>query len=282
MFSKKKIRPNQIYNVQGQSYTLLNQIGFGRFGSVWTSTTQNGEYAAVKIVDFNHSGNNASLNERLSSFRTEIKMISKMRNEIEYVVTMYGYEFNPRYGMGFIILELADESLIDRVRNLHQRHLRSKIFDRYDYIPSKDRQEIWVQLMNIILALHRHRIVHRDIKPANLLFFGPIMKVIDFGIAQDELAGYSGNQRVAGSHPYSAPECFHGRIPITSKADIWSVGAILYFMTYGKRPEYETPQPPVGVSPTRSSLVQDVLNRCLQRNPNRRPDHRWLVQHPLT
>ncbi|CAF4313685.1 unnamed protein product, partial [Adineta steineri] len=38
----------------------------------------------------------------------------------------------------------------------------------------------------------------------------------------------------------------------------------------------------VGVSPTRSSLVQDVLNRCLQRNPNRRPDHRWLVQHPLT
>ncbi|UJR38642.1 hypothetical protein I4U23_031307 [Adineta vaga] len=282
MFSNEIKHSNKTYRIQGELYTVLDQLGYGTYGSVWTSITENGEYVAIKIFDFNRSSNRISLNERLNSFRTEIKMANRMRNETEHVVTIYGYELNSKYSLGFIVMELADELLIDRVRNLHRIHSRSKVLDYEDYISSKDRQIIWIQLVNIILALHRYGVVHRDLKPANLLFFGPILKVIDFGTAQDERAGYNGHQRIGGSRPYSAPECFSGRIPITSKADIWSAGAILYFMTYGKRPVYETTKPPNGVPPTRSHHVQDVLHHCLQRNPNRRPDHQWLVEHPLT
>jgi len=73
-----------------------------------------------------------------------------------------------------------------------------------------------------------------------------------------------------------------GEAPITSKADIWSAGAVLYYLTYGKEPVDETPKPPYGVPQTRSILVQDVLHHCLQRNLNRRANHDWLARHPLT
>ncbi|CAF4192977.1 unnamed protein product, partial [Adineta steineri] len=44
----------------------------------------------------------------------------------------------------------------------------------------------------------------------------------------------------------------------------------------------ENPQPPYGFPEIRSTLVQDLLHHCLQRNSNRRPTHRWLACHPLT
>ncbi|CAF1481141.1 unnamed protein product [Adineta ricciae] len=142
-------------------------------------------------------------------------------------------------------------------------------------------KNLWIQLVNIVCALHRNNIVHRDLKPANLVFFGSTLKLVDFGIAQDASAQYNPHQR-GGSHPYSAPECFVYYMPITSKADIWSIGAILYYLTYGTSPVYESAQPPSGYSPTQSNLVQDILYHSLQRDPNRRVEHRWLVEHPLT
>jgi serine/threonine protein kinase len=81
---------------------------------------------------------------------------------------------------------------------------------------------------------------------------------------------------------YSAPECLTSDAPITTKADIWSAGAILYYLTYGTKPIYWNSKSPPGVPPTRSTLVQDVLHHCLQRNINQRADHHWLAQHPLT
>ncbi|CAF1365783.1 unnamed protein product [Adineta ricciae] len=280
MSANDAMHANRTYSIQGEPYTLLNRLGHGSFGSVWRARSQSGEYVAVKIVDFSRARFYIGLNERAHYFSNETRIMSRLKSETESIVTMYAHEFNPRYGAGFIAMELGDESLIDRVRVLHHVHLRTGSLE--DYIPAKDRQNIWIQLVNIVLALQRQGVVHRDLKPANLLFFGPNLKAVDFGTSQDESAGYHHHQKTGGTRPYSAPECFSGRVPITSKADIWSIGAILYFITYGRRPIYETSQPPYGVFPTRSHAVQDVLYQCLQRNPNRRPDHQWLVQHPLT
>ncbi|UJR06974.1 hypothetical protein I4U23_011262 [Adineta vaga] len=279
MFPKEIVHANHTYKIQDKFYTLINRLGFGAYGSVWTSTTQNGDYAAVKVFDFNRSRNRLSATQRLNSFRTEIKVAERMLNETEHIVTMYGYEYIPKYGVAFIVMELADESFSDRVKNLHSK---SRLSLSGDYISADDRQNIWIQLVNIVLTLHRYGFIHRDIKPANLLFFGSNLKVIDFGIAIDEYDRYNRYQGTGGTRPYSAPECFWSGFPITSKADIWSIGAILYLITYGIGPLYESSQPPMGSRPTRSSLVQDVLHHCLQRNSYQRADHRWISEHPLT
>jgi len=53
-------------------------------------------------------------------------------------------------------------------------------------------------------------------------------------------------------------------------------------VTYGKAPFYGTPQPPIGIPQTSSTLVQDLLYRCFQKSPNRRATHHELAENPLT
>lgn len=67
------------------------------------------------------------------------------------------------------------------------------------------------------------------------------------------------------------------------KADVWSLGAILYYMTYGQPPTYETgPLPPRGQQWTRDPLLADVLRRTLVANPSQRLDTNDLLMHPYT
>jgi serine/threonine protein kinase len=85
-----------------------------------------------------------------------------------------------------------------------------------------------------------------------------------------------------GTPYYSAPECLYPGPRVTSKADIWSAGAILYYMTYGKPPFQDSSLPPPHSYPTRSANVADILNHCLQQNVQQRGSHSWLARHPYT
>ena len=93
---------------------------------------------------------------------------------------------------------------------------------------------------------------------------------------------YDPNASPIGTPHYSAPECFDTNAHITSKADIWSAGAILYQMTYGSPPLEDSARPPRDSYRTQSVNVGEILNRCLQYNPHQRASHHWLAQHPYT
>ena len=89
------------------------------------------------------------------------------------------------------------------------------------------------------------------------------------------------NSDCAGTPYFSAPECFKSGI-ISSKADIWSVGALLYYATYGTAPIHNSSRPPSDRHRRQPSYVTDVLYHCLQADPKKRGSHNWLVQHPYT
>ena len=77
--------------------------------------------------------------------------------------------------------------------------------------------------------------MHRDIKPDNILIHNGNLKIADFGFCKplenaNELA-----QTMLGSPIYMAPEVIKGEI-YTMKADIWSIGVVLYKMLFGKCP----------------------------------------------
>lgn len=130
-----------------------------------------GHPAAVKTIDISgqRTGRNFDPYDLAESFQKEIKMAYKMRKETRHVVTIYGFDFDPRTGLALMAMELGGDTLAKRIEKLHimndmqKRHHRmdGTVSPSKDYISSRERKNIWVQLANIVQTLHRHRVVSR-------------------------------------------------------------------------------------------------------------------------
>jgi serine/threonine-protein kinase len=143
-----------------------------------------------------------------------------------------------------------------------------------------------------LAAAHAKGIIHRDIKPENIIITNEgIAKIADFGLARspDDGAG-SRDAVVSGTVSYMAPEQLRGDA-VDHRADLWSLGVVLYEMWTGRRPftaEYEqalsytilhekhqsvsTIRPEIPVS------LEKVIDRCLEKAPLQRyPDARTFL-----
>jgi serine/threonine protein kinase/sugar lactone lactonase YvrE len=104
-------------------------------------------------------------------------------------------------------------------------------------LPVEEAADIARQVAQGLAKAHRQGIVHRDIKPANLMITTDgVVKILDFGIAK--LAGAAAITRTGvalGTPAYMAPEQIKGE-EVDSRADLWSLGVVLYEMLAGRRP----------------------------------------------
>lgn len=248
------------------------ELGAGAFGKVYPARrVTDGMNFAVKVMSL--AVNSSELPSLIESFLNEIRLSMKLSSESKHVVKMFDFDFN-RSGLAFIVMELGNEDLEKRL--LH----RSTI--------SIEQQKIlWRQILNILLTLHRHSIVHLDLKPSNLVFFGNRLKLVDLGISQKHNTKRQGPN---GTYGFSAPEIYHisneSKSHCTSKADIWSVGAILYWINYGDSPKYDPYNdcyhPPKGLPSVQNSDLIDIFRHTLRYDYRRRPDTNWLTQHSFT
>src|SRR5215813_3722532 len=155
--------------------------------------------------------------------------------------------------------------------------------------------EYGVQISRGLAAAHEKGIVHRDLKPENLfLTKDGRVKILDFGLAKltqvqpapdsdsAALAEKTEPGMVMGTVGYMAPEQVSGR-KADHRADIFAFGAILYEMRTGRRAFRrptsaetmssilnEEPQSISQIVPTLSAALQRVVQRCLEKNPERR------------
>lgn len=139
-----------------------------------------------------------------------------------------------------------------------------------------------IQLARVVAYLHDHNIIHRDIKPANAMLRNDgTVKLIDFGLARhfDDLQVRG--TRVRGTPAYMSPEQLTGE-PLTPACDVYQLGVCLFEALSGRLPfsskgdmgyhHVHTAAPSIHeFRPHVSDELEDLLTRCLSKNPAERP-----------
>lgn len=147
------------------------------------------------------------------------------------------------------------------------------------------------QIISAITYCHSFNICHRDLKPENILITEDLqVKIADFGLAALHQTDTHRLATACGSPHYAAPELYKYRQYRGDKADIWSLGVILYAMLSSTLP-FDDPNPRVMMERTKkgqytmpkglSYEAEDLIRRMLQVNPERRITLKQIWHHPL-
>jgi len=149
-----------------------------------------------------------------------------------------------------------------------------------------------------LAAAHEDGVVHRDVKPGNIIIDGEgRVRVADFGLAThacDDSDTDAGS--LLGTPDYMAPEqAFGDPAEVTSRADLYGLGAVLYEMLTGRPPltgatplavlrklEEEEPAPPSSHNPDVSPEVDALVLRALEKDPERRHASARALAEALT
>jgi PAS domain S-box-containing protein len=153
----------------------------------------------------------------------------------------------------------------------------------------------------VLADVHRAGVVHKDINPANILITGPERRpiLIDWGLATtfaEERPGFTHESNIAGTLAYLAPEQ-SGRTGrgVDQRADLYAVGATLYEVAVGHPPFgngdaltlihdhlARLPLPPSQVNSTVPEALSDIIERLLEKEPDRRYQSAQGLAHDLT
>jgi eukaryotic-like serine/threonine-protein kinase len=255
-------------------YRIIEKIGAGGMGEVYRAHDERLERdVALKVL---HPGMLSGEAAR-KRFRKEALALSNLNHP--NIATVH--DFDVHEDLYFLIMEyVAGENLSEK---LHGGSLAEIEVLR-----------LGMQLADGLAAAHEQGIIHRDLKPGNTrLTTDGRLKILDFGLAKlmqppsgttetAETASIGQTRGLVGTLPYMAPEQLRGE-PVDGRTDIWSAGVLLYKMTTGRSafPEADSarlitsiltaaPVPPRDLNPQLSSGIENIILKCLEKNPEDR------------
>jgi serine/threonine-protein kinase len=252
-------------------YRLIEKVGEGGMGVVYrTYDEQLDRDVAIKILPQGALSNESSRRH----FRKEALTLAKLNHpNIETV-----YEFGSQDGVDFLVLEYVAGST-----------LANKILA--GPFSEKEVAQLGVQLAAALEEAHDRGIVHRDLKPKNIAVTPKgQLKVLDFGLAKllepensDSTKDLlSSTEAFAGTLPYMSPEQLRGK-PADARSDIYAAGMVLYEIATGKHPFSGKPgsalidailnmqpPPPGWLQHDISSTLEQIILKCLQKEPENR------------
>ena len=216
----------------------------------------------------------ASDPEAKARFLQEARLASSIAHENIIAV----YDFGEEDGRPFMVMEfLEGESLRDAIEKR-----RTGDFAR--------RLQIALQVGRAIGHIHLKKIVHRDIKPENI-HLDPLgrAKLMDFGIAKSDGMRLTKTGFTLGTPYYMSPEQVLGQ-DVTTQADVYSFGVLLYELLAGKKPiEAENFEKifhkilyePLNLEPLHEAAVApaaiDLIRKCMAKPPAERPNGFGIV-----
>ncbi len=268
------------------SYRITQELGSGGMGVVYAAQhVVLGSKAAVKMLLPRHSSDK----EVVSRFFNEARAATRIKHPGIVAVFDFG---NHASGSAYLVMELLEgETLAQRLR-------------RVGKMPWRETLVLARQTAGALEAAHRAGIVHRDLKPHNLFLVrdpdlpgGERVKVLDFGIAKlaagpgtGDDTGHTREGAVLGTPKYMSPEQCRGAGQVDERADVYSLGCVLFAMTCGEPPFsgegsgdvmakqiYEPPPRPSTLVSTIDRGVESLILSCLQKDPSWRPQSMGMV-----
>lgn len=249
-------------------YHLRDLIGEGGMALVYRGfDTQLEREVAIKIMKDTHKKER----EFITRFEREAKIAAALQHN--GIVRIYDY--GESKNCHFMVYELIEGTNLRQYLKVHAPF----DFERTIVIAH--------DIASALGAAHFRGIVHRDIKPANVLIERTgLLKLADFGIAifynDLELTQLTKNEALIGTASYMAPEQAR-KMPISPATDIYSLGAVMYEMITGQRPFSgsstlaiivqhisEKPTPPHLLAPNIPQALEEIIMRCLEKEPEMR------------
>ncbi len=208
-------------------YRITRLIGDGGMGAVYEA-----EHLILKVqvaLKFLHAdlAERPGLSER---FLREARVSASIQSPHVTRVTDVDTTEN---GSPFLVMELL------RGESLQQ------LLDRVHTLPEDTSIDYSLQILSGLEAAHALNVVHRDLKPDNVFITtgqgGPVLKLIDFGIAklrssEEFRQTLTRAGAMMGTPEYMAPEQLYSAETVDARADIFSLGVMLYEMLSGSRP----------------------------------------------
>ncbi len=246
-------------------YQISELIGVGGMANVYKATDlSDGKTVAVKILREEFYENE----ELLRRFKNESKAIAMLSHP--NIIEVYDVCFS--HNMRCIVMEYIDGITLKEYME-EQRPLGWK--ETVHFI---------VQILKALSHAHSKGIVHRDIKPQNVMLLADAkIKITDFGIARFARSeSHTLTDRAIGSVHYISPEQARGD-HTDQRADIYSIGVMLYEMLTGQLPfdadspvsvalkqiELEAPSPR-GINPDIPEGLEEITLRAMEKDPDRR------------
>lgn len=257
-------------------YLIVGELGRGGMGVVYEGWDPGIERrVAIKTIEpeLVPEEDRAEVVER---FRRETKVVGRLKHRAIVTVFDSGRQREPDPVTGriytavyYYVMEFLEGVSLARL-------LREK-----DRLPEAEALRITVDIAQALQLSHDAGIIHRDIKPSNIFLRGGTEAVLlDFGIAKTGQAPLTRQGQILGTPSYLAPERLHEKdVAIDGRADIFSLGVLLFTMVTGEAPFVGTDvydvidkiarasHPKLQRDTVEGAAMADVIDRMLAKRP---------------
>lgn len=208
----------------GGRYKLEQLLGQGGMSAVYQALDPNLQrQVAVKLIHPHLSTDP----EFVTRFETEATAVARLKHPHIYQI----HDFNHDNDLYYMVMEYVPGQTLDKkLKDLNRQHQRFNL---------RDVVRIMSLTCDAVHYAHRHGMIHRDIKPSNIMINEEGEPVLmDFGVAKilgDTAGSQTATGTALGTAAYMSPEQAQGG-KVDTRADIYSLGIILYEIVSGERP----------------------------------------------
>lgn len=250
-------------------YQIEREIGKGAMGKIYLARDPKlDRQVVIKTVCFNLAASDANTTTIKDRVYREARAIAKLSHP--HIVVVYDVEDN--HDLSYIVMEhIEGQDLRQALKTEHHFEAERAV-------------KIIAQVCSALDYAHQAGIIHRDIKPSNIMLLpNDKAKVTDFGIAKiSDNFSLTLPGHVLGTPSYMAPEQFEEETA-DSRADIFSLGVVLYELLIGARPfasdslaalAYKIVHK-IHIPPSLQNVelpleLDDIIGRALAKNPDER------------